>query len=97
VVVARWSHRTATEATRCDECGEHLDVGTTQCPQCRQAAAATATGMLAVVVETTAGDRRLVVAERTPTGGWAPTRHVPATNQAVRALARQDLTRDGAA
>jgi RNA polymerase subunit RPABC4/transcription elongation factor Spt4 len=97
-VVARWAARRATTGPAvCGECGEHLDLGTTQCPQCRQAAATTATGMLAVVVETTGGDRRLVVAERTPTGGWAPTRHLSATGEAVRALARQDATRGGAA
>jgi predicted amidophosphoribosyltransferase len=97
-VVARWAaRRVADRPTICDECGEALDPGTTECPQCRQAAADTATGMLAVVVETAGGDRRLVVAERTPAGGWAPTRHLPATGQAVRALARQDATRGGAA
>jgi hypothetical protein len=96
-VVARWAHRTATQPTLCGECGEPLDVGATQCPQCRQAAATTATGMLAVVVETAAGERRLVVAERTPTGGWAPTRRLPATSHAVRALARQATTGEGAA
>jgi hypothetical protein len=97
-VVARWAARPATTGPAvCGECGEPLDPGSVQCPQCRQATATTATGMLAVVVETTAGDRRLVVAERTPTGGWAPTRHLPASDQAVRALARQDQTRDGAA
>ena len=55
------------------------------------------TGMLAVVVETAGGDERLVVAERTPGGGWAATRNVPATPSAVRAVARQDHTRGGAA
>ena len=96
-VVARWTHRTAAHPTCCDECGEPLDAGTSQCPQCRQAAGATATGMLAVVVETTSGDRRLVIAERTPTGGWAPSRHLPATPAVVRAVARHDAAQDGVA
>lgn len=97
-VVARWTSRPATNAsTVCDGCGETLDPGTTQCPQCRQAAVVAPTGMLAVLVETAAGDRRLVIAERTPTGGWAPARHLPATPTVVRALARQDQTRGGAA
>lgn len=96
-VVARWAHRTVTTDTTCGECGEALDAGTTQCPNCRQAVATEATGMLAVVVETAAGDCRLVIAERTPDGRWAATRHAPATDQAVRAVARQNTTRDGAA
>jgi hypothetical protein len=91
-VVARWTHRAAREDTPCAECGEHLDAGTTHCPNCRQAAAPVAIGMLAAVVETAAGDRRLVIAERTPDGGWAPTRHVPATDRALRALARPEAT-----
>jgi hypothetical protein len=53
--------------------------------------------MLAVVVETTRGDKRLVVAERTPGGGWAATRTMPATPAVVRAVARQDHTQGGAA
>lgn len=96
-VVARWCHRAATADTTCGECGEALDAGTTACPTCRQAASPTATGMLAVVVETAAGDRRLVIAERAPDGRWAPTRHVPATDRAVRAVARHDTAQDGAA
>ncbi|HEX6238918.1 MAG TPA: hypothetical protein VFZ68_17085 [Acidimicrobiales bacterium] len=97
-IVARWTSRPATTASAfCDECGETLDPGTTRCPQCRQSAPVPPTGMLAVLVETTGGDRRLVVAERTPDGGWAPTRHLPATPTTVRALSRQDQTRGGAA
>jgi hypothetical protein len=97
-VVARWTTRPATAVpVVCDECGEVLEPGTTQCPQCRQAAPIPPTGMLAVVVETTRGDKRLVVAERTPGGGWAATRTMPATPTAVRAIARQDHTRGGAA
>ena len=91
-VVARWTHRAAREDTTCGECGQHLDAGTTHCSNCRQAAVPEATGMLAIVVETAAGDRRLVIAERTPDGGWAPTRHVPATDRALRALARPEAT-----
>jgi hypothetical protein len=96
-IVARWSTRPATTtATVCDECGEALEAGTTRCPQCRQAAPVPPTGMLAAVVETTGGERRLVVAERTPGGGWAAARVVPATPTVVRAVARQDRTRGGA-
>lgn len=96
-IVARWSARpAASTATVCDECGEALDAGTARCPQCRQAARVMPTGMLAAVVETTRGERRLVVAERTPGGGWAAARVVPATPMAVRAIARQDLSRGGA-
>lgn len=98
-VIARWATPTTpTGPTACDECGEHLDPDMTQCPGCRQTTTTgPATGRLAVVIETTAGDRRLVIAERTPSGGWAPTRRLPATDKAVAALARQDRTRDGAA
>jgi predicted RNA-binding Zn-ribbon protein involved in translation (DUF1610 family) len=98
-VVARWTTRPATTTTPvvCDECGEVLEPGMTRCPQCRQAAPLPPTGMLAVVVETTRGDKRLVVAERTPGGGWAATRTMPATPAVVRAVARQDHTRGGAA
>lgn len=98
-VIARWATATAPVGpTACGECGEHLDPGTAQCPACRQATTAgPATGRLAVVIETTGGERRLLIAERTPGGGWAPTRYLPATADAVAALASQDRTRDGAA
>jgi hypothetical protein len=96
-IVARWSSRPApTTATVCEECGEALEAGTTRCPQCRQAAPVPLTGMLAAVVETTGGERRLVVATRTPGVGWAATRVVRATPTVVRAVARQDRTRGGA-
>lgn len=96
-VVARWSaRRPTTTPVGCDECGEALEPGRTHCPQCRQAAPVPSTGMLAVLLQTASGDQRLVVAERTPSGGWAATRNVPATPPAVRAVARQDLTRGGA-
>jgi hypothetical protein len=92
-VVARWAARRPTTApVGCDECGEALEPGTTQCPQCRQAAPVTATGMLAVLVSTADGER-LVIAERTPSGGWAATRSVPATPAAVGAVARHDTAR----
>jgi hypothetical protein len=92
-VVARWAARRPTTAPGgCEECGETLEPGTTQCPQCRQAAPVPATGMLAVLVSTADGER-LVIAERTPTGGWAATRSVPATPAAVVAVARHDLAR----
>ena len=97
-VVARWTTRpAATTAVECDECGEVLEPCTAQCPQCRQAAPIPPTGMLAVVVETTRGEKRLVVAERTAAGGWAAIRTMPATPTAVRAVARQDHPRGGAA
>ena len=97
-VIARWATPTAPAGpTGCDECGEHLDPDMAQCPGCRQTTAGPATGRLAVVIETTAGDRRLLIAERTPSGGWASTRRLPATDKAVRAVARQDRTKDGAA
>ena len=93
-IVARWSaRRVAATATVCDECGEGLDAGVTRCPQCRQAVGPTPTGMLATVVELAGGEPRLVVAERTPSGGWAAARVMPATPRAVQAIARQDLAR----
>jgi hypothetical protein len=97
-ILARWSTCSATTVpAMCDECGEALEAGVTHCPQCRQSVPLPSTGMLAALVETTGGDRRLVVAERTPGGGWAAARVMPATPNAVRALARQDRTRGGAA
>jgi hypothetical protein len=53
-------------------------------------------GMLAVVVDTPAG-ARLVIAECIPGGGWAPSRVVEATAEAVRMVGRQDtpITGDG--
>jgi hypothetical protein len=51
-------------------------------------------GMLAVVVDTPAGPR-LVIAERTPGGGWAPARVVEATGEAVRMVHRQDAPTTG--
>lgn len=97
-VIARWATASAPDRpSACGECGQHLNPDTTQCPGCRQTTAGPATGRLAVVIETTAGERRLLIAERTPAGGWAPTRHLPATADAVAALARQDRTKDGAA
>jgi RNA polymerase subunit RPABC4/transcription elongation factor Spt4 len=92
LVVARWAtHRTHSHSIRCSGCGWILEPGTLQCPQCREAASPEPTGMLAVVVVTGVG-RRIVVAERTPSGGWAPTRSVPATGETVRVLRRQDCT-----
>lgn len=97
-ILARWSTCSATTApAMCDECGEALEAGLTHCPQCRQSVPVPPTGMLAALVETTGGERRLVVAERTPGGGWAAAHVMPATPNAVRALARQDRTRGGAA
>jgi RNA polymerase subunit RPABC4/transcription elongation factor Spt4 len=91
-VVARWTSRRTSERPRsCEECGEVVPAATAQCPQCRQVAPAHPTGMLAVVIDTANG-QRLVIAERTPAGGWAPTRDVPATSEAVRVLRRQDAT-----
>lgn len=96
-ILARWSTRPATTApAMCDECGEVLEAGVTHCPQCRQALPVPPTGMLAALVETNGGERRLVVAERTPGGGWAASRVMPATPTAVRAVARQDCARGGA-
>jgi RNA polymerase subunit RPABC4/transcription elongation factor Spt4 len=91
-VVARWSsRRTSDRPQTCEECGEAVPAATVQCPQCRQFTPAHPTGMLAVVIDTASG-RRLVIAERTPAGGWAPTRDLPATSEAVRVLRRQDAT-----
>ena len=93
-IVARWSaRRVAATETVCDECGEGLDAGVRRCPQCRQAVGPASTGMLATVVELAGGERRLVVAERTPAGGWVAARVMPATSRAVQAIARQDLAR----
>ena len=91
-VIARWATRRPTDhPTVCGECGQLVDAGANTCPTCRQATS-TATGMIAVVIETTNGDHRLVIAERTADGEWAPTRCMDPSPQAVRALARQDIT-----
>jgi hypothetical protein len=97
-VVARWAgHPCRERPSICGECGAVVEAQAERCPGCRQAVPAEATGMLAVVVETTGGARRLVVAHRSPGGGWAPTRDLPATGEAVRMLRRQDATAGGAA
>jgi hypothetical protein len=44
--------------------------------------------MLATVIETTAGRRRLVVSRRAPSGAWTPCRVFAATDEAVRVLRR---------
>jgi RNA polymerase subunit RPABC4/transcription elongation factor Spt4 len=91
-IVARWSaRRTSDRPQTCDECGEIVPAAVDQCPQCRQLAPAHPTGMLAVLIDTANG-RRLVIAERTPNRGWAPTRDLPATSEAVRMLRRHDAT-----
>lgn len=53
-----------------------------------------AVGMLAAVVDTPAG-ARLVIAQRTPAGDWAPTRAIDATPDAVRMVRRQNTTDNG--
>lgn len=86
-LVARWvGGRTGPEL--CPECGEDLDGN--QCPACRHVTTAERTALLAVVVDTPAG-ARLVVAERTPGGGWVPTRVVrDGVEEAARMVRRQN-------
>jgi hypothetical protein len=87
-VVARWTTRRRPGAGAvCEECSTVLT--DLECDECGQLAGPLV-GMLATVVHTTAG-ARLVIAERTD-NGWAPVRTLPATSDAVRALARPGAT-----
>jgi hypothetical protein len=89
-VVARWTaRRRPSPGAVCDECGTVLDA--LVCGGCGQLAGGPV-GMLATVVDTPAGPQ-LVVAERAGAGGgWIPVRRLPATSDAVRALARPGAT-----
>jgi hypothetical protein len=92
LVVARWTgRRSPTGPVCCDECGAEVEPGE-RCPACYQQAPTIRAGMLATVITTAGGQRRAVVAQRTPAGGWAPVRTVPATDDVIRALRRQDTT-----
>lgn len=92
VVLARWVGRRGIGAPMvCDECGEDVEAGQ-RCPTCYQQAPTSRAGMLATVITTSRGERRAVIAQRTPAGGWAPVRTVPATGEVIRALRRQDTT-----
>ena len=85
-MVAHWAEqRGSAQRSRCAGCGEHLDAYTVECPQCAQPAGHS-TAMLAQVIETSGGDRQLVVSARTPGGGWEPVRVVEATADAVRMI-----------
>ena len=88
-VVARWTTRRRPRAgDRCDECGTPVtDIACVGCGQL----AGQAVGMLATVVATPTG-RQLVIAQRTGSGDWTPVRAVPATAEAVRAVARPGAT-----
>ena len=88
-VVARWATRRPPRAgDRCDECG--TPVTDTACVECGQLAGH-AVGMLATVVETPTGPQ-LVIAQRTGHGDWTPVQTMPATTQALRAIARPGAT-----
>jgi uncharacterized Zn finger protein (UPF0148 family) len=85
-VVARWAepHGTAHH-TSCTGCGEPLVPHTIECPQCAQQVGRI-TAMLAQVIETAGGDRKLVISARTLEGGWEPVRTAAATDEAVRMI-----------
>jgi len=84
-VVARWTtRRRPRPGDHCDECGTPVvDVA---CPTCGQLGGQ-AVGMLATVVES-AGELRLVIAQRTGKGDWTPVQTMAATAETVRAVAR---------
>jgi hypothetical protein len=88
-VVARWTaRRRPGPGAVCEECATPLvDIA---CECCGQLVGR-AVGMLATVVDTPAGPQ-LVIAERSPAGGWTPLRRFPATREALRALARPGAT-----
>ena len=88
-VLARFSALRSTPApVTCDECGDTV-TASVACPTCRQAAGSASVGILAVAHTTAAGDRRIVLAERTAAGGWAPLRSFAADARAERMLRRQ--------
>lgn len=84
-VVSRWTGR---PSATCLECATPF--AGMVCPNCRQRLEARdLSGRIGVEVETEAGDNLLVIAERSPDGGWATTRVLDASDEAVRMLARQ--------
>jgi hypothetical protein len=85
-VIARWAEQLTV--TRCGECDEHLPADLTHCPRCGQKAVGDPVGMLATVIETIGGRRRLVVSRREPAGAWTPCRVLVASEEAVRMLRR---------
>jgi len=92
-VVARWAaHAPAGPDVRCAECGARVEPTAVYCDGCGQVPSQAPRGRMAVVIDTTAG-RRLVIAERTPDGGWTAARTQEPTGETVRMLRRQDITR----
>jgi hypothetical protein len=51
--------------------------------------------MLAQVVEIPDGNRRLVICQRAPDGGWEPTRTLDATHETVRMVRHSASTATG--
>ena len=87
-VVARWAERRPTQTKVCDECSELVTSQSGRCANCGQLITVL-TGLLAVVIETHTGDRRLVICERTERGGsWTPIRVVRANDEGIRMLRR---------
>ena len=90
-VVARWCvRRHRARPQTCEDCSTAFDG--IACPACGLLAAPVRVAQMAVVVEVANGARRLVVVERAEVGRWFAVRTLPATEEAVAALLRQDQT-----
>jgi hypothetical protein len=90
-VVARWCvrrHRARPQA--CADCGAGFDG--IACPACGLVAPVVRVVQMAVQVELANGTRRLLVIERGAGGRWFAVRTLPATDETVAALRRQDRT-----
>lgn len=71
-VIGRWTVPVGDGSpAACDECGTAAVIGR-QCPECCQLVAPHGTSGRLAVATTIGGRRLVVVAERTPGGGWAP-------------------------
>lgn len=90
-VLARWVSPN-DQPTTCTECGSKVEAGE-DCSTCGQWPDV---GMLAVVMMTSGGIRRIVVSKRAPSGGWCPVRNVPADPEAERMLRGLHGTTPGA-
>ena len=93
-VVARWCvRRRRARPQVCVDCGAGFDG--IACPACGLLAAPVRVAQMAVRVELAGGARRLVVVERGERGRWFAVRTLPASDETVAVLRRQDESGTG--